>query len=183
MDQIASVAKTSKPVIYRYFADKQELYRAVTERIIGNVIAALETVLAQEPPPRELIYACVDAYLGLLEQNPELYQFVVAHPLIDKTRDFSRLVADMLSDQLARHLEAGALDPRLARPWGDAIVGFINSASLWWLSHRDVMTRQQLADYLSALLWGGAAGVYQAVGQPADPRPAPGVFAPLLPPS
>ncbi len=38
------------------------------------------------------------------------------------------------------------------------------------------MTRQQLADYLSALLWGGAAGVYQSVGLRVDTTPAPGVF-------
>lgn len=176
MDEIAALAKTSKPVIYRYFADKPELYRAVTERIIGNVIAALEQVLAADPPPQELIHACVDAYLALLEENPELYRFVVAHPRVDEATDFSSLVAEMLGAQLADHLGAGELDPALAHPWAEAIVGFINAASLWWLDHRSTMSRQQLTDYLSALLWGGAAGVYQAVGQPADPRPDPGVF-------
>lgn len=64
----------------------------------------------------------------------------------------------------------------MAHPWGEAIVGFISAASLWWIEHRDAMTRQQLADYLSALLWGGAAGVYQSVGLRVDTTPAPGVF-------
>jgi AcrR family transcriptional regulator len=177
MDEIAAVARTSKPVIYRYFADKPELYRAVTERIIGNVMASLDEVIGTDPPPRELIHACVQAYLALLEENPELYRFVVTHPDIDESTDFSALVAELLSTQLAAHLAQGDLDTALAHPWGEAIVGFINAASLWWLDHRDAMTRAQLADYLSALLWGGAAGVYQAVGQAADPRPGPGVFS------
>jgi hypothetical protein len=43
------------------------------------------------------------------------------------------------------------------------------------------MTRSQLTDYLVALLWGGAAGVYQSAGQKADARPDPSVFAKLLP--
>ena len=176
MDEIAALANTSKPVIYRYFADKPELYRAVTERIIGNVIGALEAVLATDPPPQELIHTCVDAYLALLEDNPELYRFVMAHPRVDEKTDFSMLVASMLGTQLADHLTAGELDPALAHPWAEAIVGFINAASLWWLDHRAAMSREQLAVYLSALLWGGAAGAYQAVGQPADPRPGPGVF-------
>ena len=176
MDEIAALAKTSKPVIYRYFADKTELYRAVTGRIIGNVMGTLEDVIATDPPPQELIHASVEAYLALLEENPDLYRFVVAHPAVDGSTDFSTLVADLLAQQLADHLVAGDLDPSLAHPWSEAIVGFINAASLWWLDHRDAMPRQQLADYLSALLWGGAAGVYQAVGQPADPRPGPGVF-------
>jgi AcrR family transcriptional regulator len=176
MDEIAAVARTSKPVIYRYFADKPELYRAVTEQIIANIVRSLEAVIADDPPPRELIHACVDAYLTLLEHNPELYRFVVTHPDVDETRDFAALVAEMLGRQLARHLSLGNLDTALAHPWAEAIVGFINAASVWWLDHREVMDRRQLADYLSALLWGGAAGVYQAVGQPADPRPDPGVF-------
>ena len=176
MDEIAALANTSKPVIYRYFADKPELHRAVTGRIIGNVIAALEDVLATNPPPGELIHACVEAYLVLLEDNPELYRFVVAHPRVDESTDFSALVAAMLGARLAHHLVTADLDPALAHPWGEAIVGFINAASLWWLEHRSAMSREQLTDYLSALLWGGAAGVYQAVGQPADPRPGPGVF-------
>jgi AcrR family transcriptional regulator len=179
MDEIAAVAHTSKPVIYRYFADKPELHRAVTERIIGNVLARLEDVIAADPPPQQLIHDCVDAYLTLLAEHPELYRFVVAHPDIDETTDFAALVADMLARQLAGHLTHGNLDPVLAHPWGEAIVGFINAASMWWLDHPEAMTRRQLADYLSALLWGGAAGVYQAVGEPADPRPSPGVFTPV----
>jgi AcrR family transcriptional regulator len=124
-------------------------------------MATLADVIASDPPPRELIHACVDAYLALLEENPELYLFVVAHPRVSDVADFSRLVSDLLGQQLAEHLERGSLNPALAHPWGEAIVGFINSASLWWLGNRDAMTRKQLADYLSALLWGGAAGVYQ----------------------
>lgn len=163
MDEIAAVARTSKPVIYRYFTDKPELHRAVTERIMRNVIARLDEVIASDPPPQELIHSCVEAYLGLLEEHPELYRFVVSHPDIDESTDYSALVAGMLSTQLATHLTRGDLDPAMAHPWGEAIVGFINAASLWWLDHRDAMTRAQLADYLSALLWGGAAGVYQGV--------------------
>ncbi|MCU1657870.1 MAG: regulatory protein TetR, partial [Pseudonocardiales bacterium] len=49
MDQIASVANTSKPVIYRYFADKNDLYRAVSLRAVGEVLATLVRVTAANP--------------------------------------------------------------------------------------------------------------------------------------
>jgi AcrR family transcriptional regulator len=181
MDQIAARARTSKPVVYRYFSDKTELYRAVSTRLVGRVLDTLLAVAATNPPPRALIHASIDGYLGLLEENPELYCFVVQHPVIDAVdgsgqTPFTTVIADLLSEQLGAQLREGGLDPAFAHPWGDAIVGFINSAGLWWLEHRDAMTRQQLSGYLGALLWGGAAGVYQYVGQPADARPAPGVF-------
>ena len=182
MDQIASVAHTSKPVIYRYFADKNDLYRAVSNRVVVTVLTTLIEATAANPEPRELIHAGVNAFLELLEENPELYRFVAQHPLIalddgdGATADFSSVVAELISQQLAAHLDGLGLDASLAHPWGEGIGGFINAASLWWLDHRDAMTREQLADYLSALLWGGAAGVYQYVGKKVDARPAPEVF-------
>jgi AcrR family transcriptional regulator len=187
MDQIAAVAKTSKPVIYRYFTDKNDLYRAVSQRVVGDVLTTLVRVMETNPPPRELIHASIDAYLGLLEDNPELYRFVARHPLIAQAAgapdvvDFSTVVAELLTAHLGTQLRAAGLDPAFAHPWGEAIVGFISAASIWWIDHRDAMTRQQLADYLSSLLWGGAAGVYQAVGLDVDAKPAPGVFPPLPP--
>jgi hypothetical protein len=83
--------------------------------------------------------------------------------------DFSAVVAELIGRQLAASLDAIGLDPALAHPWGEAIGGFISAASLWWLDHRDAMSRVELADYLTSLLWGGAAGVYQLVGQKVDP--------------
>jgi AcrR family transcriptional regulator len=181
MDQIAAVANTSKPVIYRYFDDKDDLYRAITRRVVSTVLDTLVGVLGTDPPPRELLHAGIDAYLGLLEQNPELYRFVAQHPLVgDDTAggaaDFNSVVSGLLAASLERHLRGLGLDPAYAHPWSEAIVGFIDAASLWWLDHRDAMSREQLADYLGSLLWGGAAGVYQYVGETVDARPAPDVF-------
>lgn len=175
MDQIAATAKTSKPVIYRYFTDKTDLYRAVSQRVVGHVLDSLMAATRENPTPRRLIHASVEAYLVLLEANPELYRFVSQNPLIgdasgaqsgDGPTDFGTVVAELLAQQLATHLAAGGLDPALAHPWGEGIVGFIRAASIWWLDNREAMTRAALTDYLAGLLWSGAAGVYQL-------RPAP----------
>jgi hypothetical protein len=144
------------------------------------VLSRILAVAERNPPPRALIHASIDAYLELLESSPELYRFVAAHPLIDTPNGgvaaFSTVVADLLGAQLSAHLTEGGLDPSYGRPWADGIVGFITATSMWWLDHREAMSRQQLTAYLGALLWGGAAGVYQYVGAPADARPAAGVF-------
>jgi AcrR family transcriptional regulator len=176
LDEIAAGARTSKPVLYRYFADKTDLYRAVTQRVVGTIIATLESVTADRLDARDLIHESVAAYLALLEQSPQLYRFVIRHPYLEDGTIFSAVIAEMLAGELAQPLAQAGLDPTYARPWGDAIVGFINAASLWWLDHPGTMTRDHLADYLSALLWGGAAGVHQYAGRPADPRPAAGIF-------
>jgi AcrR family transcriptional regulator len=185
MDQIAAVARTSKPVIYRYFADKNDLYRAVGERVIARVVAALRRV-PDESDPQVLMRASIDAYLQLLEDNPQLFRFITQNRLLNDARageptaaEFSGPVADVLTQGLGDQLRAIGLDPAGARPWGEAVVGFIRAASLWWLDHPDTMTRAQLSEYLAALLWGGGAGILQLAGVEVDARPRTGVFVRL----
>jgi AcrR family transcriptional regulator len=180
MDQIAAAARTSKPVIYRYFADKNELYRAVGKRVITQIVEALHGVPA-EPDPRALMLASIDAYLQLLEDHPQLFRFVTQNRLFGDPAsiEFNNPVAEVLTTALGEQLRAIGLDPVGARPWGAAVVGFIRAASLWWLDHPGSMSRQQLTDYLGALLWGGGAGLFQLAGQDVDARPATGVFRPL----
>jgi AcrR family transcriptional regulator len=180
MDQIAAAAHTSKPVIYRYFADKNELYRAVGKRVIARIVEALLNV-APEPDPRSLMLASIDAYLQLLEDHPQLFRFVTQNRLFgDPTSlELNNPVAEVLTAALGQQLQAIGFDPDGARPWGAAVVGFIRSASLWWLENPGEMSRVQLTDYLGALLWGGGAGIFQLAGRDVDARPAPGVFRPL----
>jgi AcrR family transcriptional regulator len=165
MDQIAAGARTSKPVIYRYFIDKTDLHRAVTQRVVGTIIATLRTAIDADLHPRELIHASVAGYLALLEESPQLYRFVVQHPYLEDGRTFSEVIAAMLAAELADPLQEGGRERSYAHPWGEAIVGFINAASLWWLDHPGVMSRDQLSDYLGALLWGGAAGIHEGTVQ------------------
>ena len=124
MDQIASVANTSKPVIYRYFADKNDLYRAVSQRVVATVLTTLVEATAANPEPRELIHAGVDAYLGLARgQSRSCIRFVAQHPL-DRhgdsngatATDFSSVVAELISQQLATHLWLRSVSIRIARP-------------------------------------------------------------------
>jgi AcrR family transcriptional regulator len=181
MDQIAQAAHTSKPVIYRYFADKNELYRAVGERVIAQIVQALRTVPASSDP-QSLLCASIDAYLQLLERSPELFRFITQTATrsgAGTQEEFTRPVAEVLTYALGEQLRAIGLDPAGARPWGEAAVGFIRAASLWWLDNPGTMTRVQLREYLAALLWGGGAGVFQRAGREVDARPRRGVFAEL----
>jgi AcrR family transcriptional regulator len=185
MDQIAATARTSKPVIYRYFSDKNDLYRAVGQRVIEQVVKALRSVPA-DSDPQLLMRAGIDSYLQLLADNPQLFRFITQSRLLHEARageptaaEFSGPVADVLSLALGEQLRGLGLDPAGARPWGEAVVGFIRAASLWWLDNPDTMTREELSEYLAALLWGGGAGIFQLAGRDVDARPRPDVFAPV----
>ena len=83
MDDIAAEAGVAKPILYRVFRDKAELYRAVGSRVAEELlIPALVAELARDRHPREHAAAMIDKYLRLIEAEPELYRFVV-HPALD----------------------------------------------------------------------------------------------------
>ncbi|MEO9137613.1 MAG: TetR/AcrR family transcriptional regulator [Jatrophihabitans sp.] len=169
MDQIAAAAHTSKPVIYRYFADKTELYRAVGDRVVARTIAALQAVRIEESDPRAVLHRTIDAYLELLEDNPLLFRFVTQNRLLAQPgpgestpAQFSGTVSAALTESLGEQLRSCGLDPTGATPWGEAAVGFIRAAGLWWIDHPNEMTRPILTGYLTDLLWSGAASLFRA---------------------
>ncbi|HZD97759.1 MAG TPA: TetR/AcrR family transcriptional regulator, partial [Micromonosporaceae bacterium] len=77
MEQVAAVAGVSKPVLYRYFADKAELWTAVGDHVAHLLVDAVSPAIARVREERELVAAAIDAYLSAIESQPELYRFVV----------------------------------------------------------------------------------------------------------
>jgi AcrR family transcriptional regulator len=171
MDQIAAFAGTSKAVFYRHFADKADLYRAVGQRLAAELGEQLSTKITRQGDARARIAAGVDGFLAVLDKKPELYRFVVEPALQgaagDPVAGYTGLIAARI-DQLIGQLGPG-VQPVLVQPWGTAIVGLVKAAGDWWLDHRSTMSRAELVESLTTLLWAGAAGL-QPVNLPAtDP--------------
>jgi AcrR family transcriptional regulator len=176
MDDIAAEAGVSKPIVYRVFADKADLYLAVGSRVAQGVVGEVTAELEARHGPRDLVYAVVDAYLRVLEADPDVYRFVVQRSFADRPverdplSDYSALVVAHLSRLIGERLRAGNLDSGGAEPWAHAIVGMVQAAGDWWLERRS-MTRADLTEYLTTLLWSGIAGLYTAAGTAVDTRP------------
>jgi AcrR family transcriptional regulator len=169
MDAVAASAGVSKPVLYRYFADKSQLWLAVRQRAAALVVSAIEPAVAAVREEREVVFAAIDAYLAVIESDPRLYLFVVGQPGAGWTGDPVADVVDTVAGGLARvirdRLRALGLDPGPAQPWAYALVGCVRTVGDWWLRQARPISRAVLTEYLTTLLWSGIAGV--ARGAPA----------------
>jgi AcrR family transcriptional regulator len=175
MDQIAAEAATSKAVVYRYFTDKADLYQAVGSRIAGQLAGTITAAMEDQAEPRAVIQAGVDAYLTLIEAEPELYRFVVRRPLLDHpvapaqdpVADYMNVLGTRVSRIVGDLLRGSGLDSGAAEPWGYGMVGLVHAAGDWWLE-RQSMSRSALSGYLTSLIWGGVAGASSATGPGLD---------------
>jgi AcrR family transcriptional regulator len=189
MAQIAAVAGVSKPVLYRYFTDKAQLWVAVGERLAQTVSDAVTPAIGQVREERGLIAATIDAYLGTIEAQPELYRFFVHQSGSPAVPSLIANVARTLATDLARvigdRLRALGLDAGPAEPWAYGMVGMVQSVGDWWILHGRPMSRPALTDYLTTLLWNGLAGVRARPTSPAasrQHRPPPPRDGPNMPP-
>jgi AcrR family transcriptional regulator len=161
MDDVAAQAGTSKTVVYRHFADRTELYVAVCVRVADVLLGQVRAAIDGADGPHAQIAAGIEAYLRLIEHDPEVYRFVVHRPLVDRSPGADP-VADLVSlvgDQVAAVVAARTGDSAAAIPWGHGIVGMVRAAADNWLARPTGMTRSQLAAHLTELAWAGLSGV------------------------
>ena len=169
MEDIAAEAGTSKAGIYRHFADKEDLSVAVGSRIAGDLVADITAALASEERPRRALTAAIDAYLKVIESDPEPYRFIVHRPLLDRPStadpmaDYTALVAAHAVRLIGDALQGAGLGTDPAELWGHALVGYVRAAGEWWLDHPTI-SRLALTQYLTALLWHGFRGVETEAG-------------------
>ena len=167
MDEIAATAGISKPILYRHFTDRADLWLAIARQVTAELLAAMSVQLTQDRPPRETIAAVIDTYIGLIEDDTEIYRFVVHGSFADRgtTTDLVHAHMALMAEQVARVLgdrlrEAG-VDSGGAEPWAHGIVGMVQAAADWWIDRR-CMSRMALVDYLTALISSGVEGMFAA---------------------
>ena len=156
--QIAASAGVSKPVLYRYFADKDDLYRAVGQWGAEQVMQGLVPALLAEGPIRDKVYRACDEYLALLAAHPQVFLLLIEHrstgdPIADGKEQIATSLARLMGDTLRRL----GVDAAGAEPGAHGVVGMGLAVGEWWL-RRDIMTRESAADYLAAFLWHAFSG-------------------------
>lgn len=157
MTAIAAEAGITKPVLYRHFGDKGGLYAALVRRHTDRLLVRLQGALAEGRTPRERVLLAVDAYLSVIEAEPQVYRFLVhsdeAAAAAGQVRTFLRRLGDLLAGGIAAEL---ALPHGSVRPaaWAHGLVGMVQSAGDWWLESGSC-PRGELVAELTDLLWGG----------------------------
>ena len=163
VDDVARAAGVSKTVIYRYFADKDELVDAVLERVAADVLLPrlLGELAVDRADDRARLRAVIAAFVRFVEDEPALYGFAYAHAgrsSADAVAGTGLAVAEALAGLMRDRLTAAGRPTEGAATWAHGVVGMVQLAAHWWAGTRTV-TAAALVDQLTALAWGGLVTV------------------------
>lgn len=158
IEQIAAEAGTSKPVIYRHFGGRTGLYAAVLESVHDTITASLRVLFAdaERLEPAVLVRELTDAYLALVEKDPEIYQFVVSRPAgedpaLDPVTSITGRIGDEVADAFRTWLRAHGMDPRPANTWGHGVVGFVWAVADKWITTGHQRPRADIVEFTARL--------------------------------
>jgi AcrR family transcriptional regulator len=77
MDDVAAAVELSKPAIYRYFDNKEDLYMAVAYRSIGIVCSMMEKYVEEGRTGLDKAYATGHAYYDFYLKYPDQYRIMM----------------------------------------------------------------------------------------------------------
>ncbi|HEY1367192.1 MAG TPA: TetR/AcrR family transcriptional regulator [Gaiellaceae bacterium] len=165
MDELATEAGITKPILYRHFGSKDGLYAALAERYMRVIFAEPEERLAETHPAKR-IEGAVDALLASVEREPEIFRFL--HHVTSERRYAADAAGAVVRAHAARiaqvtrtDLERAGVDGDYADPLAYGIVAMMQAIAAWWLETRTI-PRERLVALITSLLWAG----FRRIGQP-----------------
>jgi AcrR family transcriptional regulator len=157
VEEIASKAGVSKPVVYEHFGGKEGLYAVVVDREMQRLLDGVAGALTGGHP-RELLEQAAMALLGYIETDTDGFRILIRDSGVgSQSGTFASLINDIASQvesQLAFEFKARGFDTKLAPLYSQALVGMVALTGQWWLDTRKPK-KAEVAAHLVNLAWNG----------------------------
>jgi AcrR family transcriptional regulator len=157
-------ASTSRATFYKYFADKEEVLRAVHDEVLGWLEEEGSTAAAEASDWSAAVVAVCEGILGLFLADPRIARICGIEALLGGPE-----VRLRRAEALSR-LEDGLRRGRVERPWGEDLPGlleqFLVAGSLslvtWMIGFQEEPEAEKLKRDLAEFLLGPYLGAEDA---------------------
>ncbi|MEV7041261.1 TetR/AcrR family transcriptional regulator [Amycolatopsis sp. NPDC051061] len=161
MDEIAEVAGVSKPVLYQHFPGKLDLYIALLESHVDELVKRVQTALDSTTENRQRVPATVGAFFDFVSEDAGAFRMVFESDLrgeqavqeaVDRATSAS---VDAITETITA--DAG-LDEDKARLLAVGLVGMSQVSARFWLQHHQSMSQEEAVALTANLAWRGIGG-------------------------
>ena len=162
MDDVASAASVSKPVLYDHFGSKDGLFAACVEQVGDQLADRIGRAAATADGPEATLRATARAYFAFAREQGNLIGVLLdAGPrgvavIVEQVLGMRRRLADLTVTLLRRSLAAEGLsvDDRRVEATAHALVGTYEGLTAWSHEHPDTSV-DVLTDWFVDLVWPG----------------------------
>ncbi|MDT7547288.1 MAG: hypothetical protein QOE99_3398 [Actinomycetota bacterium] len=164
VEEVASRAGVSKPVVYEHFGGKEGLYAVVVDREVQRLLDTFTNALTGDNP-RLLLEQATLAMLTYVEDQADGFRILVRESPVglEKGGGFATIISDIAGQVeyiLARQFKARGFETKLAPLYSQALVGMVALTGQWWLDNRKPK-RDEVAAHLVNLAWNGLSQLEQ----------------------
>ncbi|MDR0837456.1 MAG: TetR/AcrR family transcriptional regulator [Propionibacteriaceae bacterium] len=161
VEEIASKAKVSKPVVYEHFGGKEGLYAVVVDREVRALDEAIQAAIrTPDASYREIIERGSFALMDYIDSCPEGFRIISRDSAVGSASgSFASILNDIaasVEEMLRVGIKGHGFDPHLAGAWAQALTGLVANAGQYWLEKRKP-NKEELVRQLVNLAWNGLA--------------------------
>ena len=161
IEEIASRAEVSKPVVYEHFGGKEGLYAVVVDREVRGLLTMMQNSLTGGHP-RELLEQAAFTLLDYVEQSSDGFRILVRDsPVGSASGSFVSIISDIatrVEHILVAEFKTRGYDAKAAPMYAQMLVGMVGTTGQWWLDARKP-SKEVVAAHLVNLAWHGLAGL------------------------
>ncbi len=166
VEEIASAAGVSKPVVYEHFGGKEGLYAVVVDREFEKLLRLVTDGLTSAIHYRRKLEGAALALLEYIEESPDGFRILVrdSHGGTG-TGSYASLLSEIAGEVehlMAQELDRHDYDDKYAPMYAQMLVGMVALTGQWWLDVRRPK-REEVAAHVVNLAWNGLSGL--------EPRP------------
>ncbi len=142
LDDIAAAAGVTKPMVYRHFASKKELYMELLRHHEANLPTFIEdAAMPADAGPPEIVGAVLALWFDYIEEHSDAWLVIfrdkTGDPDIERARRRVNARATEILIGFIRDLNP-ELDPELLEPTADFLRSGLAGLVLWWIDHPGV---------------------------------------------
>ncbi|VEG52530.1 transcriptional regulator [Mycolicibacterium aurum] len=162
MDEIADRAGVSKPVLYQHFSSKVELYLAVLQRHVDNLVSGVRQALRTTTDNRQRVRAAVQAFFDFIEHDSQGYRLIFENDYVTEpqvaaqvkvaTESCTDAVFDLISHD-------SGLEPHRARMIAVGLVSISVDSARYWLNNDRPVAKDDAVEGTVQFIWGGLSHV------------------------
>jgi AcrR family transcriptional regulator len=168
LDSVADRAGVSKALLYEHFSSKRELYVAMLEMHVHELVERISGAVAGAEPGEARMRAGVEAFFGFVEERRGAWRIMFRNAgdpdvavRLDRLRDeVATAIVQLMSEEASRKgLDFPKL-PQFVEMIAQQMVGAMQSLADWWDLHRKV-PKEEVVQAAMDFAWVGQERISQ----------------------